>query len=97
MQPRTELALGTALVLVLAVVAGLVGLGRERLTDADRRRSTFLMGPVGARGTPERSALGVRWSGSAARRARSIRSPVREPSSPSSGRAVICRLAKGWR
>jgi uncharacterized protein DUF4350 len=61
MQPRTELALGSALVLALAVGAGLVGLSRERLTDADRRRSTFLSGPSGARGfaqTLER--LGVR-------------------------------------
>ena len=61
MQPRTELALGSALVLALAVGAGLVGLSRERLTDADRRRSTFLSGPAGARGFAETlERLGVR-------------------------------------
>jgi Domain of unknown function (DUF4350) len=61
MQPRTELALGSALVLALAVAAGLVGLSRERLTDADRRRSTFLFGPAGARGFAETlERLGVR-------------------------------------
>jgi hypothetical protein len=50
MQPRTELALASALVLVLAIGAGMVGLSRQRLTGADRRRSTFLAGPSGARG-----------------------------------------------
>lgn len=61
MQPRTELALGSALVLALAVGAGLVGLSRERLTDADRRRSTFLSGPAGAGGFAETlKRLGVR-------------------------------------
>jgi hypothetical protein len=48
MRPRLELALGAALVLALAVAAGVLGLGRARLTDADRRRSTFLAGPSGA-------------------------------------------------
>ena len=61
MQPRTELALGSALVLALAIAAGLVGLSRERLTDADTRRSTFLSGPGGARGFAEAlERLGVR-------------------------------------
>ncbi len=61
MQPRTELALGSALVLALAIGAGVVGLSRERLTDADRRRSTFLAGPAGARGFAEAlQRLGVR-------------------------------------
>lgn len=61
MQPRTELAVGTALVLVLAIGAGAVGLTRQRLTDADRRRSTFLAGPGGARGFAEAlTRLGVR-------------------------------------
>ena len=61
MQPRTELALGTALLVVLAIGAGLLGLSRGRLTDADRRRSTFLAGPAGARGFAEAlGRLGVR-------------------------------------
>jgi hypothetical protein len=61
MQPRTELALGSALVLALTIGAGVVGLSRERLTDADRRRSTFLSGPAGARGFAEAlERLGVR-------------------------------------
>jgi len=50
MRPRTELALGTALVLALAIIAGMLGQSRERLTDADSRRSTVLAGPAGARG-----------------------------------------------
>lgn len=61
MQPRTELALGTALVLVLAVAAGALGARRARQTDVDDRRSTFLTGPAGARGYAEALArLGVR-------------------------------------
>jgi hypothetical protein len=61
MQPRTELAVGTALVLVLAVGAGLIGLTRQRLTDADARRSTFLAGPAGARAFADAlGRLGVR-------------------------------------
>lgn len=61
MQPRTELAAGTALVLVLAVGAGLIGLTRQRLTDADARRSTFLAGPGGARAFADAlGRLGVR-------------------------------------
>jgi hypothetical protein len=61
MQPRTELALGSALLLALAIGAGVIGLSRERLTDADRRRSTFLAGPAGARGFAEAlQRLGVR-------------------------------------
>ena len=49
MRPRTELALGTAVFLGLAVAAGIVGLRRARLTDADGRRSTLLAGPSNAR------------------------------------------------
>jgi hypothetical protein len=61
MQPRTELAVGTALVFVLAIGAGAVGLTRQRLTDTDARRSTFLAGPGGARGFADGLArLGVR-------------------------------------
>ena len=73
-----------ALVLVLAVAAGVVGVRRARLTDADRRRSTFLAGPSGrARVTRRRSsgwASGSRRS--AARRRRSTRSPRRARWSP---------------
>jgi hypothetical protein len=61
MQPRAELALGTALLLVLAVGAGSLGARRARQTDIDGRRSTFLTGPAGARGYAEALArLGVR-------------------------------------
>ncbi|MDQ3137310.1 MAG: DUF4350 domain-containing protein, partial [Gemmatimonadota bacterium] len=61
MQPRTELALGSALVLALALVAGVVGARRARVTDADPRRSTFLAGPSGARAFAEAlRRLGVR-------------------------------------
>ncbi|HET6578082.1 MAG TPA: DUF4350 domain-containing protein [Gemmatimonadales bacterium] len=61
MRPRAELALGAGLVLALAIAAGLAGLGRARLTDADQRRSTFLAGPAGARGYADALArLGVR-------------------------------------
>ena len=61
MRPRTELGLGAGLVLALAVAAGVAGLGRARLTEADQRRSTFLAGPAGAQGYAEALArLGVR-------------------------------------
>lgn len=61
MRPRTELALGAALFLGLAVIAGVAGARRARLTDADRRRSTFLAGPGGARAWAEAlGRLGVR-------------------------------------
>jgi hypothetical protein len=56
MRQRSELALGTGIVLVLGVTAGLIGVQRGRLSDADPRRSTFLAGPSGARGFAE--ALG---------------------------------------
>ena len=57
MQPRTELAVGTALVLALAIGAGAVGLTRQRLTDADGRRSMYLAGPGGTRGFAEALTL----------------------------------------
>jgi hypothetical protein len=61
MRPRTELALGAALFLVLAVVAGAIGASRAKLTDEDSRRSTFLFGPGGARGWADAlGRLGVR-------------------------------------
>ena len=60
MRQRTELALGAGIVFVLAVTAGLIGVQRARLSDADPRRSTFLAGPSGARGLAEALArLGV--------------------------------------
>ena len=50
-----------ALFITLAVIAGIAGSRRARLTDADRRRSTLLAGPAGARGWSEALArLGVR-------------------------------------
>lgn len=61
MRPRVELVLGAALVLALAIAAGLAGLGRAGLTDLDTRRSTFLTGPSGARAyTDALTRLGVR-------------------------------------
>jgi hypothetical protein len=61
MHPRAELVLGTAVVLTLAVGAGVVGARRGRATDADSRRSTFLVGPFGARGYRDAlERLGVR-------------------------------------
>ncbi|HUR94578.1 MAG TPA: hypothetical protein VMY76_08340 [Gemmatimonadales bacterium] len=61
MHPRTELALGTGLVLALAVAAGVAGARRARTTDADARRSTFLVGPLGAQGYAEAlTRLGIR-------------------------------------
>ncbi len=53
MRQRTELALGAGIVFVLGVTAGLIGVQRARLSDADPRRSTFLAGPQGARGFAE--------------------------------------------
>ncbi|MEP7176826.1 MAG: DUF4350 domain-containing protein [Gemmatimonadales bacterium] len=61
MHPRAELALGTGVVLGLALAAGVVGTRRARVTDADTRRSMFLVGPFGARGYVEAlERLGVR-------------------------------------
>ena len=50
MRQRTELALSAGIVFVLGVTAGLIGVQRARLSDADFRRSTYLAGPSGARG-----------------------------------------------
>jgi hypothetical protein len=61
MHPRAELAIGTGIVLLLAVGAGMVGARRGRVTDADTRRSTYLVGPYGARGYSDAlERLGVR-------------------------------------
>jgi len=56
MRPRTELAIAAGLFLALAAIAGALGARRARLTDTDRRRSTYLAGPGGARAWAE--ALG---------------------------------------
>ncbi len=50
MRPRTELAVGLALLVALAVAAATLGSRRARVTDVDPRRSTYLSGPSGARG-----------------------------------------------
>jgi hypothetical protein len=56
MRQRTEVTLGAVIVFGLGVTAGLIGVQRARLSDADPRRSTFLAGPSGAQGFAE--ALG---------------------------------------
>jgi hypothetical protein len=61
MRPRTELLLGSAVVLLLAIAGGALGLRRARVSDADIRRSTFLNGPLGAGAYAEAlDRLGVR-------------------------------------
>jgi hypothetical protein len=60
MRPRTELAAGAVLLLVLGIGAAALGSHRARLTDSDPRRSTYLVGPLGASGFAEAlSRLGV--------------------------------------
>jgi hypothetical protein len=49
MRPRTELAIGAVLLVVLGIAAGALGSRRARVTDTDPRRSTYLSGPSGAR------------------------------------------------
>ncbi|HSE66883.1 MAG TPA: hypothetical protein VLB12_07845, partial [Gemmatimonadales bacterium] len=49
MQLRTELALGVAALLVLAVLAASLGQRSNRTPSQDFRRSTYLAGPHGAR------------------------------------------------
>jgi hypothetical protein len=53
MRPRTELAAAVGLLLVLGIGAAALGSRRARTTDVDRRRSTFLAGPSGARAFAE--------------------------------------------
>jgi hypothetical protein len=61
MRPRSELAAGAVLLLVLGIGAAALGSRRARLTDSDPRRSTYLAGPLGASGFAEAlSRLGVR-------------------------------------
>jgi hypothetical protein len=61
MRLRTELALGVAVLLVLAVLAATLGQRRNRSPSQDFRRSTYLAGPHGARGLADGlRRLGVR-------------------------------------
>jgi hypothetical protein len=61
MRPRTELALGTALLVALGVGAAALGSRGAGSTDDDPRRSTYLTGPSGAQGLADALArLGVR-------------------------------------
>jgi hypothetical protein len=53
MRPRTEVALGLAVVLLLALLAGALARERSRPVDEDPRRSSYLTGPRGARGLSE--------------------------------------------
>src|SRR5690606_41514260 len=53
MRPRTELALALGIVLVLGIIVTAVGGRNVRPGDDDTRRSTYLTGPLGARGFAE--------------------------------------------
>lgn len=67
MRPRTELVAGAALLAVLVLVAAILGRARRPADLGDRRLSTYLTGPDGARGLAD--ALGrlgtetPRWRG----------------------------------
>src|ERR687883_194484 len=61
MRPRTELVLGTGILLVLGTIVSALGSRRLRTTSDDPRRSTYLAGPSGARGFADAlERLGVR-------------------------------------
>ena len=61
MRPRTELAVGVGLLIVLGIGAAALGSRRARVTDTDPRRSTYLSGPSGARGFADAlETIGVR-------------------------------------
>ncbi len=61
MRPRTELAAAVGLLVILGIGAAALGSRRARTTDIDQRRSTFLVGPSGARAFAEAlERLGVR-------------------------------------
>jgi hypothetical protein len=49
MRPRTEAGLAVSGLTVLALIVGVLGRSRERLTPEDDRPSTFLAGPWGSR------------------------------------------------
>lgn len=62
MRPRAELVVGVAALTVLALGVATLGARGRRVPDLDRRRSTFLAGPDGARGFAdalERLGVGV--------------------------------------
>jgi hypothetical protein len=61
MRPGTELAIGSAVVVLLGVAAAALGGRRTRVGDSDLRRSTYLVGPSGVSGYAEALVrLGVR-------------------------------------
>lgn len=61
MRPRTELALGATLLVLLGAAAAALGSRNARTGDSDARRSTFLFGPSGASAfSGALSRLGVR-------------------------------------
>ncbi len=61
MRPRAELAIATALLIVLGVGVAALGNRRAGSTDEDPRRSTYLAGPSGAQGFAEAlTRLGIR-------------------------------------
>ncbi len=61
MQPRTEIALGVALLVVLGFAAGTLGRRSNPAPVEDPRRSSYLAGPSGVRGLSEGlEHLGVR-------------------------------------
>jgi hypothetical protein len=55
MRPRTEALIALGLLVVLAAIGALLGRSSGAAPDADRRTSTFLAGPEGARGLLEAS------------------------------------------
>jgi hypothetical protein len=60
MRPRVELAIAAGIVLVLGIGAAVLGSREARTTDEDTRRSTYLVGPSGAKGWADAlTALGV--------------------------------------
>ncbi|MGH7498841.1 MAG: DUF4350 domain-containing protein [Gemmatimonadales bacterium] len=64
MRPRTELAVGAAVLVALGIGVAALGSRRARVGDSDPRRSTYLFGPSGASGFAGALArLGVRVEG----------------------------------
>ena len=87
MRPRTEAAIGAAVLLVLGAGAALLGSREGRTTDDDARASTYLAGPQGARGYAEAlERLGVRVERSRARTRETV-SAIRSDST--GGRRIL--------